>query len=39
MVALRCDHCDVMWRGTSDEPCWSCGREGHPAATVIVVGG
>jgi hypothetical protein len=38
-LALRCDACDVLWRGVSDEPCWSCGREGRPAAAVIIVPG
>jgi hypothetical protein len=36
-MALRCDRCDVLWRGHADEPCWSCGDPGLPAAAVIVV--
>ncbi|HEX7094641.1 MAG TPA: hypothetical protein VF183_02075 [Acidimicrobiales bacterium] len=37
-MALRCEHCDVLWRGQPDEPCWSCGCcRGVPAAAVIVV--
>ena len=26
--ALRCEHCDVMWRGSSSVPCWCCGAPG-----------
>ena len=26
--ALRCENCDVMWRGSSSVPCWCCGAPG-----------
>ncbi len=26
--ALRCENCDVMWRGASSVPCWCCGAPG-----------
>ena len=26
--SLRCEHCDVMWRGSSSVPCWCCGAPG-----------
>ena len=26
--SLRCEHCDVMWWGSSSVPCWCCGAPG-----------
>ncbi|MCY4280247.1 MAG: hypothetical protein OXC59_06005 [Acidimicrobiaceae bacterium] len=26
---LRCERCDVTWRGPSNAPCWCCGAPGH----------
>ena len=26
--SLRCEHCDVMWRGSPSVPCWCCGAPG-----------
>jgi len=25
---LRCEHCDVTWRGPMSAPCWCCGAPG-----------
>jgi hypothetical protein len=38
-VGLRCDACEVTWRGLRDDPCWSCGRPGTPHTNVIIVPG
>jgi len=26
--SLRCERCDVTWRGPSSVPCWCCGAPG-----------
>ena len=26
--SLRCERCDVTWRGSSSVPCWCCGAPG-----------
>ena len=38
-VSLVCSHCEVTWRGSLGDLCWSCGSLGHqPASTRIVPG-
>lgn len=27
-ATVTCPECDVTWRGTVDDPCWACEREG-----------
>jgi len=35
-VVLRCDHCEVTWRTTSDTPCWLCDRDGERLGLVAL---
>ena len=28
LQSLRCERCDVTWRGSSSVPCWCCGAPG-----------
>jgi hypothetical protein len=34
---LRCEHCDVTWRGPIAAPCWCCGAPGDRRGDVRVV--
>ena len=34
---LRCEHCDVTWRGPIAAPCWCCGAPGDRRGDVRIV--
>ena len=33
-MTICCPDCDVTWRGSTSDPCWSCGAVGHAERAV-----